>query len=66
MNREDEMMAHFESVTNIRYTKTDKALMTAAMTWADSHPLKASDDMVTISKDRYEQLLQYEHEYKHR
>ena len=39
MNREDEMMAHFESVTNIRYTNTDKALMTAAMEWADSHPI---------------------------
>lgn len=24
------------------------------------------DDVVTISKDRYEQLLQYEHEYKQR
>ena len=33
------MMAHFESVTNIRYTDTDKALMTAAMKWADSHPV---------------------------
>ena len=39
MNREDKMMAHFESVTNIHYTNTDKALMTAAMWWADSHPV---------------------------
>ena len=27
---------------------------------------KASDDVVTISKDRYKQLLQYEREYKQR
>ena len=27
---------------------------------------KASDDMITISKDRYEQLLQYEKEYAQR
>lgn len=49
MNREDKMMAHFESVTNIRYTNTDKALMTAAMRWADSHPVnqwcKAEDEL---------------------
>ena len=41
--------------------------------WEDEEPIevnvniaKASDDVVTISKDRYEQLLQYEHEYKQR
>ena len=38
--------------------------------WSDEEPIevivnitKASDDVVTISKDRYEQLLQYEQEY---
>lgn len=38
--------------------------------WSDEKPIevnvnitKASDDVVTISKDRYEQLLQYEQEY---
>ena len=41
--------------------------------WADEEPIevnvnitKASDDVVTISKDRYEQLLQYEQEYVQR
>lgn len=41
--------------------------------WGDEEPIKvnvnitkASDDVVTISKDRYEQLLQYEQEYKQR
>ena len=38
--------------------------------WEDEEPIevnvnitKASDDEVAISKDRYKQLLQYEHEY---
>lgn len=38
--------------------------------WEDTEPIevnvnitKASDDVVTIPKDRYEQLLQYEQEY---
>jgi len=41
--------------------------------WEDEEPIevnvnitKASDDVVTISKDRYEQLLQYEQERKQR
>lgn len=41
--------------------------------WEDTDPIevnvnitKASDDAVTISKDRYEQLLQYEQEYNQR
>lgn len=41
--------------------------------WSDEEPIeveiniaKASDDVVTISKDRYKQLLQYEQEYKQR
>jgi hypothetical protein len=29
MNREDKMMIHFESVTNIRYTKTNRAVKVA-------------------------------------
>ena len=56
MNREDKMMAHFESVTNIRYTNTDKALMTAAMGWADSHPInrwhKVEDELPPVDKYR--------------
>lgn len=62
MNREDEMMAHFESVTNIRYTNTDKALMTAAMEWADSHPVnqwrKAEDELPPRkSEDSHQSLV---------
>ena len=41
--------------------------------WEDEEPIKvnvnitkASDDVVTIPKDRYEQLLQYEQERKQR
>ena len=41
--------------------------------WEDKEPIevnvnitKASDDVVTISKDRYKQLLQYERGYKQR
>lgn len=41
--------------------------------WEDEEPIKvninitkASDDVATIPKDRYEQLLQYEQEYKQR
>lgn len=41
--------------------------------WSNEEPIevnvnitKASDDVVTISKDRYEQLLQYEQERKQR
>ena len=41
--------------------------------WSDEEPIevnvnitKASDDVVTISKDRYKQLLQYEQERKQR
>ena len=62
MNREDKMMAHFESVTNIRYTNTDKALMIAAMGWADSHPVnqwhKAEDELPPRkSEDSHQSLV---------